>query len=155
MCGTPNYISPEIASRNPHSFATDVWSLGILIVTLLTGRPPFDTDTVHGTLSKVTQEKYELPTTFSDEAQDLVNSTLRKTPEHRPTIMEIRSHPFYTKEYSRSSHSYNESNSYQKLSLLGPNASVDSGLGVSMGRQRSVLNSTSVTNTNYAAHQYS
>ncbi|CAF4403485.1 unnamed protein product, partial [Adineta steineri] len=86
MCGTPNYISPEIASRNPHSFATDVWSLGILIATLLTGRPPFDTDTVHGTLSKVTQEKYELPTTFSDEAQDLVNNTLRKRPEDRPTI---------------------------------------------------------------------
>lgn len=91
---------------------------------------------VHGTLSKVTQEKYELPTTFSEEAQDLVNSTLRKTPEHRPTIMgllnnffirdfimkvfylEIREHPFYTKDYSRSSHSYNESNSYQKLSLV-------------------------------------
>lgn len=93
----------EIASRNPHSFATDVWSLGILIVTLLTGRPPFDTDSkspvnfhwivfisiaaVHGTLSKVTQEKYELPTTFSEEAQDLVNSTLRKRPEDRPTIL--------------------------------------------------------------------
>ncbi|CAF0742300.1 unnamed protein product [Adineta steineri] len=155
MCGTPNYISPEIASRNPHSFATDVWSLGILIATLLTGRPPFDTDTVHGTLSKVTQEKYELPTTFSDEAQDLVNNTLRKRPEDRPTIHEIRDHPFFSKEYSRSSHSYNESNSYQKLSSMGPNASVDSGLGVSMGRQRSVLNSTSGTNGNYAAHQYS
>jgi len=154
MCGTPNYISPEIASRNPHSFATDVWSLGILIVTLLTGRPPFDTDTVHGTLSKVTQEKYELPTTFSEEAQDLVNSTLRKRPEDRPTIIEIRDHPFFSKDFSRSSHSYNESNSFQKLSSLGPNASVDSGLGVSMGRQRSVLNSTSATSATYAAHQY-
>jgi polo-like kinase 4 len=39
-----DFFSREIASRNPHSFATDVWSLGILIVTLLTGRPPFDTD---------------------------------------------------------------------------------------------------------------
>ena len=41
-----NFFS-EIASRNPHSFATDVWSLGILIATLLTGRPPFDTDSIN------------------------------------------------------------------------------------------------------------
>jgi len=41
---------------------------------------------VHGTLSKVTHEKYELPTTFSEEAQDLVNSTLKKTAELRPNI---------------------------------------------------------------------
>ena len=38
------FRASEIASRTPHSFATDVWSLGILIATLLTGRPPFDTD---------------------------------------------------------------------------------------------------------------
>ncbi len=40
------YFPREIASRTPHSFATDVWSLGILIVTLLTGHPPFDTDSI-------------------------------------------------------------------------------------------------------------
>jgi len=42
---------------------------------------------VHGTLSKVTYEKYELPTTFSEEAQDLVNNTLKKTAELRPNII--------------------------------------------------------------------
>jgi serine/threonine protein kinase len=78
--------------------------LGILIVTLLTGRPPFDTDSkllsmltilkraaivsaVHGTLNKVTQEIYELPHHFSEEAQDLVSSTLKKTAELRPNII--------------------------------------------------------------------
>lgn len=41
---------------------------------------------VDETLSKVTHEKYELPTTFSEEAQVLVNSTLQKSAELRPTI---------------------------------------------------------------------
>jgi hypothetical protein len=76
-------------------------------------------------LSKVTHEKYELPTTFSEEAQDLVNSTLRKTAELRPNIIgktrgekklflcilfflvEIRDHPFFSKDFSRSSQSNN------------------------------------------------
>ena len=42
---------------------------------------------MHETLNKVTQENYELPTHFSEEAQDLVNSTLKKTPELRPNII--------------------------------------------------------------------
>uniref|UniRef100_A0A8D0FNP8 Serine/threonine-protein kinase SAK n=1 Tax=Strix occidentalis caurina TaxID=311401 RepID=A0A8D0FNP8_STROC len=52
MCGTPNYISPEIATRSPHGLESDVWSLGCMFYTLLIGKPPFDTDTVKNTLNK-------------------------------------------------------------------------------------------------------
>jgi serine/threonine protein kinase len=41
MCGTPNYLSPEIVSRLPYGLSSDVWSLGCMMVTLLTGNPPF------------------------------------------------------------------------------------------------------------------
>ncbi|CAM2722413.1 unnamed protein product [Rotaria socialis] len=156
ICGTPNYISPEIASRTPHSFATDVWSLGILIVTLLTGHPPFDTDTVHGTLNKVTHEIYELPTTFSEEAQDLINSTLKKNAELRPNIIEIRDHPFFSKDFSRSS----QSNNF-KFASWGPAAdrSHDSGFVETIGQQRSTintdLNSTSMSKGAYSSRLYS
>ncbi|CAF1434122.1 unnamed protein product [Rotaria sp. Silwood1] len=146
ICGTPNFISPEIANRIPHGFATDIWSLGILIATLLTGQSPFDTDTVHGTLSKVTHEKYELPTTFSEEAQHLVNSTLRKLAESRPNII----------DFSRSS----QSNNY-KFALWGPavDRSHDSGFAENIGQQRSTLstesNSTSISKGAYSTHLYS
>ncbi|CAF1645596.1 unnamed protein product, partial [Adineta ricciae] len=156
MCGTPNYISPEIASRAPHSFSTDVWSLGILIATLLTGQPPFETDTVHETLSKVTHEKYELPTTFSEEAQDLVNSTLRKTAELRPNIIEIRDHPFFSKDFSRSP----QSNNYKFASWgLAVDRSHDSGFVENIGQQRSAIstisNSTSLNKGSHAPRVFS
>jgi polo-like kinase 4 len=41
MCGTPNFISPEVATRSSHGLEADVWGLGCLLYTLLVGRPPF------------------------------------------------------------------------------------------------------------------
>lgn len=46
VCGTPNYIAPEILEDRGHSFAADVWALGVLVYTLLVGKPPFERDTV-------------------------------------------------------------------------------------------------------------
>ena len=54
MCGTPNFISPEVATRSTHGLEADVWGLGCLLFTLLVGRPPFDTAGVRSTLT--TQE---------------------------------------------------------------------------------------------------
>jgi len=41
FCGTPNYISPEILAKKPYGLASDIWSLGCIFLTLLTGTPPF------------------------------------------------------------------------------------------------------------------
>lgn len=41
FCGTPNYISPEILAKKPYGLASDIWSLGCIYLTLLTGTPPF------------------------------------------------------------------------------------------------------------------
>ena len=42
ICGTPNYIAPEILEgKNGHSFEVDIWSTGVILYTLLVGKPPF------------------------------------------------------------------------------------------------------------------
>jgi serine/threonine protein kinase len=43
ICGTPNYIAPEIitAGEKGHSYEVDIWSFGVIMYTLLVGRPPF------------------------------------------------------------------------------------------------------------------
>jgi serine/threonine protein kinase len=42
LCGTPQYIAPEIASQQPHGAAADIWSIGVLFYFLVIGNPPFD-----------------------------------------------------------------------------------------------------------------
>lgn len=97
MCGTPNYISPEVATRSAHGLESDVWSLGCMFYAFLTGRPPFDTDTVKHTLSKVVLGEYEMPTHVSLEAQDLIHQLLQKDPTQRPSLSAVLDHPFMTR----------------------------------------------------------
>lgn len=94
MCGTPNYISPEVASRSSHGLEVDVWGLGCMLYTLLVGRPPFDTNEVKSTLTRVVMAKYELPAYLSPEAKDLIECLLKKNPKERIHLGLILEHPF-------------------------------------------------------------
>ncbi|XP_075056098.1 serine/threonine-protein kinase PLK4 [Mixophyes fleayi] len=96
MCGTPNYIAPEIATRSAHGLESDVWSLGCMLFTFLVGRPPFDTDTVKNTLNKVVLADYEMPKCISREAKDLIFQLLRKNPADRLSLSSVLDHPFMT-----------------------------------------------------------
>jgi serine/threonine protein kinase len=46
VCGTPNYIAPEILEEEGHSYESDIWSLGVILYALLFGKPPFESSTV-------------------------------------------------------------------------------------------------------------
>ncbi|KAL8584489.1 hypothetical protein ACOMHN_016810 [Nucella lapillus] len=98
MCGTPNYISPEVAMHLAHGLEADVWSLGCMLYTMLVGHPPFDTDAVRSTLSRVIQAQYDLPSDLSPEAQDLIRCLLRKNPKQRLHISDVLTHPFMMKK---------------------------------------------------------
>ncbi|KAI9139347.1 kinase-like domain-containing protein [Paraphysoderma sedebokerense] len=95
MCGTPNYISPEIVSRQPYSFAADVWSLGCLMVTLLTGKPPFESEQVLNTLNKVSRADYTLPDTVSFDARNLIQRLLQLDPKKRLPLDRILHQSFF------------------------------------------------------------
>lgn len=94
LCGTPNYISPEIATRSAHGLESDVWSLGCMFYTLLIGRPPFDTDTVKNTLNKVVLADYDVPAFLSQDAKDLICQLLRRNPADRLSLSSVLDHPF-------------------------------------------------------------
>ncbi|KAJ3235998.1 hypothetical protein HDU81_011269 [Chytriomyces hyalinus] len=96
MCGTPNYISPEIVSRQPYGLSSDLWSLGCMLVTILTGKPPFDSQAVKSTLDKVSRAEYHLPDSISADARDLIGKLLMKDPKKRLTLRDILAHRWFS-----------------------------------------------------------
>ncbi|KAA3676313.1 polo-like kinase 4 [Paragonimus westermani] len=98
LCGTPNYISPEVASHGQQGLETDVWSLGCMFYTMLVGRPPFDTREVRSTLNRVLAVDYELPSHLSREAIDLIGCLLKRQPQERLKLLSILQHPFMCKK---------------------------------------------------------
>lgn len=79
VCGTPNYIAPEILAHSGHSFEVDIWSTGIIIYTLLVGRPPYETTTVKATYERIMANQYSFPPTsnISEAAQQLIKAILQ------------------------------------------------------------------------------
>ena len=55
LCGTPNYIAPEVLTKKGHSYEVDVWSIGCIMYTLLVGKPPFETQTLKVSQVRVIQ----------------------------------------------------------------------------------------------------
>jgi polo-like kinase 1 len=97
ICGTPNYIAPEILEgKSGHSYEVDVWSLGVIIYTLLVGKPPFETPDVKTTYKKIRMNSYSFPdhVPLSDAAKGLITRILNLDPSKRPTLDEVLQHPF-------------------------------------------------------------
>ncbi|KAI9680097.1 MAG: Cell cycle serine/threonine-protein kinase cdc5/MSD2 [Caeruleum heppii] len=102
LCGTPNYIAPEVLEKGQkgHNFKVDIWSLGIIIFAMLTGFPPFQSNTQEEIYRKVKARDYDWPSIeacandISPFAQDLV-ATLLVDAEERPDPDDIASHAFF------------------------------------------------------------
>jgi polo-like kinase 1 len=62
ICGTPNYIAPEVLEgKQGHSYEVDIWSLGVIIYTLIIGKPPFETNDVKTTYKRIRSNQYSFP----------------------------------------------------------------------------------------------
>lgn len=100
MCGTPNYIAPEILKNHGagHSFEVDIWSIGVILYTMLFGRPPYEASDVKTTYQLIKENKYGFPehVEISNHAKDLIRCILQTSPDVRPSLKQIRMHPFFT-----------------------------------------------------------
>ncbi|XP_051061955.1 ribosomal protein S6 kinase alpha-2 isoform X2 [Phodopus roborovskii] len=100
-CYTANFVAPEVLKRQGYDAACDVWSLGILLYTMLAGFTPFANgpdDTPEEILARIGSGKYALSggnwDSISDAAKDVVSKMLHVDPQQRLTAAQVLKHPW-------------------------------------------------------------
>ncbi|KAJ6669888.1 hypothetical protein lerEdw1_000437 [Lerista edwardsae] len=94
ICGTPNYLSPEVLNKQGHGCESDIWALGCVMYTMLLGRPPFETTNLKETYRCIREARYSLPSSLLPPAKHLIASMLSKNPEDRPSLDDVVRHDF-------------------------------------------------------------
>lgn len=92
LCGTLDYLSPEMVSGRLHDSSVDIWSVGVLCFELLTGKPPFEAPTYDETYYKIQRAIYTVPDFVSALAKDLIRKLLVVEPSRRLPLSEVMVH---------------------------------------------------------------
>jgi len=101
-CGTAHYAAPEVLSSLEYDQSADMWSLGVIIYTLLCGFPPFfdASNNMKNLYHLIKKGQYSYPSPFwddiTDDAKDLINKLLVKDPSGRLTAEQVLEQPWIT-----------------------------------------------------------
>ncbi|MGH0185431.1 UNVERIFIED_CONTAM: hypothetical protein FKN15_018028 [Acipenser sinensis] len=100
-CYTANFVAPEVLKKQGYDAACDIWSLGVLLYTMITGFTPFANgpeDTPEEILARIGSGKFSLTggywNSVSNEAKDLVSRMLHVDPHQRLTAAQVLRHPW-------------------------------------------------------------
>ena len=100
LCGTPNYLAPEIILNKGYNFSVDFWSLGIIFFEMLMGKDPFHNKDPILIYQNILTNNKKFPKIIDRDAKALINHLLVSEPEKRygclkNGITDIKNHRFY------------------------------------------------------------
>ncbi|TDL23310.1 kinase-like protein [Rickenella mellea] len=98
ICGTLDYLPPEMVLKKPHSEKVDHWTLGVLTYEFLCGLPPFENPKSQlDTKKRIAAVDFQIPSYVSCDAQDLIYKLLRYEPEKRLALSDVSQHRWIVK----------------------------------------------------------
>ncbi|CEM01868.1 unnamed protein product [Vitrella brassicaformis CCMP3155] len=93
LCGTADYLAPEVVERRAYDTKVDVWCFGVTVYELLTGEPPFKSHSQESMYALIRQCSLRLPSDLSDDVKDLLSKVLTQ-PVNRISIDQVLDHPW-------------------------------------------------------------
>ena len=96
FCGTPEYLSPEMAKKTGHNEMVDIWALGVLLFEFLAGYAPFSGSCPKELYTNIKKLKVNWPVDFPPLAKNLISKILKLNPSERLSVDEILDHPWFT-----------------------------------------------------------
>lgn len=97
LCGTLDYLPPEMVEGTAHDRAVDIWSLGVLAYEFLVGNPPFEAQGHQETYRRISKVDLHFPEHVTPLARDLISKLLVKRPKERLPLEAILAHPWIEK----------------------------------------------------------
>eukprot|EP00063_Salmo_salar_P091151 XP_014065986.1 PREDICTED: serine/threonine-protein kinase PAK 6-like isoform X1 [Salmo salar] len=97
LVGTPYWMAPEVISKSPYSTEVDVWSLGIMVVEMVDGEPPYFSETPVAAMRRLRDEPAPTvrnTTQVSPVLKDFLNRMLTRDPVERASATDLLEHPF-------------------------------------------------------------
>ncbi|KRZ69704.1 Aurora kinase A [Trichinella papuae] len=94
VCGTLDYLPPEMICHGSHDEKVDIWALGVLLYEFLVGDPPFFAPSQKATMRLISTCEFTIPDTVSDGAKDVISKLLKKDPTERMLLDELMIHPW-------------------------------------------------------------
>lgn len=91
MCGTPEYMAPEVLGQAGHGFCVDYWGLGMLVYEMMTGLPPWYTTDRSKLFKRLKSAPLEVPSYFSHQSAKYVSALLERNPRKRLGVLGLRS----------------------------------------------------------------
>jgi serine/threonine protein kinase len=97
LCGTLDYLPPEMVLGQQHDAAVDLWCVGVLCYEFLVGQPPFLAEGHMETYKKITKVDLKFPAFVSEEARDLISQLLVRDATKRISLDQVLDHPWIVK----------------------------------------------------------
>jgi len=94
LCGTLDYLPPEMVEGREHDEMVDVWSLGVLMYEFLVGSPPFEAEGHSATYRRISRVDLKFPKGLSEDSKDLIRKLLQKDPRKRLSLDSVPNHPW-------------------------------------------------------------